>query len=73
MRLGKNHPFMAWWNKYPGQLARLTLVIHIIRWKSSEVSSLDIDSISLKKGALLGKFFLSNAYQTVMGRNQKNG
>ncbi len=70
--VGKNHPFMPWWNKYPGQLARLTLVIHIIRWKSGEASSLDIDAVSLKKGVSLGKFFLSNAYQTVMGRNQKN-
>ena len=70
--VGKNHPFMPWWNKYPGQLARLTLAIHIIRWKSGEADNLVIDAVSLKKGVLLGKFFLANAYQTVVNRNRNN-
>ena len=63
---------MPWWNKYPGQLARLILVIHIIRWKSGETASVAIDYKSLEMGYKLGKYFLSHAYKTVINRNNKN-
>ena len=71
--IGKNHQFVGWWNKFPGQLARLILVIHIIRWKSGETSNPEIDYDSVKMGLKLGKYFLAHAFKTVMSGNDKNG
>ena len=63
---------MPWWNKFPGQLARLILVIHIIRYKSGETKNIEIDYESVEMGHKLGKYFLSHAYKTVRNRNDKN-
>lgn len=70
--VGKNHQFMPWWHKYPGQLARLILVIHIIRFKTGETSHLEIDSKSIEMGQKLGKYFLANAYKTLNSRVQES-
>jgi len=71
--IGKNHPFIPWWNKSAGQLARLILIIHIIRWRSGEANSEIIDCESFEMGLQLGKYFLSTAYKMVCeSKNDKS-
>ena len=53
-------------------MARLILVIHIIRYKSGETTSLNIDCKSLEMGHKLGKYFLANAYKTINQRYDKD-
>ena len=71
--LGNDHYIIPWWNKYPGQAARLILVIHIIRQMSGETSSRDIDAVSVNRGIRLGRFFLATAYRTISQRKGNNG
>jgi len=72
--VGKNHFFMPWWNKYPGQLARLIGIVHVIRMRCGDTKSSQIDGDSFEMGTALGKHFLGKAFKAVMhGREKTNG
>jgi hypothetical protein len=49
------------WAKMPGQLARITLIIHLCRHAASETENVLIDDASMANGILLTEYFKNHA------------
>lgn len=49
------------WSKMPGQLARVTLIIHLCRYVMGEIENILIDDTSMANGITLIKYFKSHA------------
>lgn len=62
------------WSKMPGQLARITLIIHLCRYAMGETPNVLIDDTSMSSGILLTEYFKNHArkiYNTLELTNQE--